>query len=139
MKFIIRLVLLAAMAGTFFVMFQTGGSATYLGGAAVILVLIWLFRKTVKPRARNRSAGGGYYGGSGGGSPAPLPDYSEVMQIINDYVGYYAHNFDCRITPNHIYIRISFDCDTSAPLIDQRVSDLCNELSGLYGVSVSVN
>ena len=49
--------------------------------------------------------------GAGGSSKNP-PSYSEVMQTINDYVGYYASSFNCNITPSHnIYISITFNPD----------------------------
>ena len=132
MKGLFRLILLAAIVGTIVVMVKVGTPTTFTGGAFVILILLALYRKTVKPRARNHSYGSG-------GSSRSLPSYSEVMQTINDYVGYYASSFNCNITPNHIYISITFNPDTSAALASQKASDLCNELSSTYGIGVSVN
>ena len=134
MKSIIRLILLAAIVGTVVVMVKTANGASFAGGAFVILVLLFLFRKMGKPRARNRS-----YGGSGGGGSRALPTHSEIMQIINDYVGYYASSFNCNITPNHIYITVTFNPGTSVALANQKAVDLCNEISSTYGISVSVN
>lgn len=133
MKFIIRLILLAAIVGTVVVMLQNGNLTTFTGGAFVILILLGIFRKTVKPRKRNHS-----YNGSGSTS-RPLPEYSEIMQIVNDYVGYYASGFNCNITPNHIYITVNFNSDTSSELATQKAQDLCNEIASTYGISVSVN
>ncbi|MBQ9098716.1 MAG: hypothetical protein IJY50_04725 [Clostridia bacterium] len=133
MKAVIRLLVLAAIVGTIVVMVKTGTGSTVIGGAVVILVLLLVFRKTVTPSRRNRSQGG-----SGGGSRS-LPSHSEIMQIINDYVGYYATGFNCNITPNHIYITVTFSPGTSAALANQKAMDLCNEISSTYGISVSVN
>lgn len=134
MKAVIRLLVLAAIVGTIVVMVKTGTGSTVIGGAVVILVLLLIFRKTVTPSRRNRSQGG-----SGGGGSRSLPSHSEIMQIINDYVGYYATGFNCNITPNHIYITVTFRPGTSAALANQKAMDLCNEISSTYGISVSVN
>lgn len=141
MKGIIRFILLLAIVGIFVVMFQAGDSATYVGGAAVILVLIWIFRKLGgSSRSRGRSGRGtGNARYSNQSSKSSLPSYSEIMQIVNDYVGYYATAFDCNITPNHIYITVNFAAGTSIPLAQQRANDLCNEIYSTYGISVSVN
>ena len=143
MRGIIRIILLLAIVGIFITMIQAGNSSTYVGGAAVILLLIWIFRKLGgKKNARKRS--GGRTGtrnvryNDQPSAPA-LPSYSEIMQIINDYVGYYATGFDCNITPNHIYITVNFAPGTSIPLAQQRANDLCNEICNTYGISVSVN
>lgn len=144
MRGIIRIILLLAIVGIFITMIQAGDSSTYVGGAAVILLLVWLFRK-IGGSSRSRKQSGRRSGGTRNvryndqpSAPA-LPSYSEIMQIINDYVGYYATAFDCNITPSHIYITVNFAPGTSVPLAQQRVNDLCNEICNTYGISVSVN
>ena len=134
MKFILKLMLLTAIAGCIYVMIQQPDAGVIGGGAFVILILLWLFKKTNKPKARPATNNQQ----SSYSHSARTATHAEIMQIVNDYVGYYASNFDCNVTPSHIYVYITVEPDTSYNIRNQKMTDMCNEISSTYGVQVSI-
>ena len=133
-KLFFRLIILALIGLCIFVIIKNHNTETLLGGVLFILILAWLFRKTVTPRPKEHNTTKNY---------KQHPDDWEIKHIAKKHADFLITDCSCTVFLSKICIHVTFDTKGN-PLwdttyLENTVRAIKNEVEETYGLPVEIS